>query len=105
MGPNNGIIGDETGVELPSVTLSEDFLSEEKKMAKYSRSAEYKKIVAHFEERIAFYQGFLPDGRDIKEGVIPTPEQWIIANALITEFKWVMNLFERSAEAVKEANE
>lgn len=83
---------------------SEDLLVEEKKMAKYSRSAEFKRIQEHFNERIKFYQSKLPDGRDIGVGQLPTPEEWVIANAIIAEFNLVIDMYERAAEAVKEAN-
>ena len=104
MGPQNVLIGDSTGVELPQMEASEDLLVEEKKMAKYSRSAEFRRIQDHFNERIAFYQSKLPDGRDIGVGKLPTPEEWVVANAIIAEFNLVINMYERAAEAVKEAN-
>lgn len=104
MQPQNILIGDSTGVELPQMEASEDLLVEEKKMAKYSRSAEFKRIQEHFNERIKFYQSKLPDGRDIGVGQLPTPEEWVIANAIIAEFNLVIDMYERAAEAVKEAN-
>lgn len=104
MQPQNVLIGDSTGVELPQMEASEDLLVEEKKMAKYSRSAEFKRIQDHFSERISFYQSKLPDGRDVGVGQLPTPEEWVVANAIIAEFNLVINMYERAAEAVKDAN-
>lgn len=101
MNPSHGIIGDETGVELPVSTLNEEVLIEEKKMAKYSKTAEFKRIKEHCEERINFYQQYLPNGAEVALDVRPTPEDWAVANRVIGEFKALMNMYEVANEAVK----
>lgn len=103
MQPNNGIIGDNTGVDLPQMEPEADTLAEEKKMAKYSRSAEFGRIKQFCEERIAFYQTSLPDGRDVRTGSLPTPQDWVVANAIIAEFQALLNSYQIASDAVKDA--
>lgn len=100
-----GIMGDITGAELPQMKIEESSLSEERKMAKYSRSTEFKRIQDHFNERIDFYQKFLPNGADIGLDVVPTPEDWRVANRVIGEFKAIINMFETANQAVKDSLE
>lgn len=80
--------------------LDQETLVEEKKMAKYSKTAEFKRIREHFEDRITFWQVMLPDGREVGDR-IPTPEEWLIANELIKEFRLVIQMYETSAEVVE----
>lgn len=103
MNPANGIIGDATGIDLPEATPDPQMLNEEKKMARYSKTAEFARIQEHFQERIDFYQQYLPDGRPI--GAVPKKDleaMWITANILIGEFKAVINMYETAAEVVSE---
>lgn len=102
MGPSNGIIGDAQGIDLPEMTPDATFLVEEKKMAKYSRSAEFKKIQAHCAERIEFYQTKLPNGAEIGLDYLPSTEDWRVANRVIGELKLLMNMYENASEAVKD---
>lgn len=104
MGPSNGLIGDSTGVELPQMEVNEDLLKEEKKMAKYSRSAEFKRIQEWCEGRIEFYQTRLPNGAEIGLDVAPSTEDWRVANRVIGEFKALLGQYEVAAEAVKDAD-
>lgn len=97
----NGIIGDITGVELPQMEVDEKELTEEKKMARYSKSAEFKRIEQHFKERIEFYQKYLPDGRPVS--AVPAKElesMWIAANTIIGELQTVLDSYEIAKEAV-----
>lgn len=97
----NGIIGDITGVELPQMEVDEKELTEEKKMARYSKSAEFKRIEQHFKERIEFYQRYLPDGRPVSS--VPAKElesMWIAANTIIGELQTVLDSYEIAKEAV-----
>lgn len=99
MNPDNAIIGDSSGVDLPEMTPDTNLLVEEKKMAKYRKTAEFKRITDHFKQRIEFYQSYLPDGRPIATQA-PSPEQWVVANAIIAEFNQVINMFDEAKEAV-----
>lgn len=106
MGPNNAIIGDAQSIDLPQAQLDETGLNEERRMAKYSKTDEFKRIQKHFEERIKFYQTYLPDGRPVVN--VPVNElgnKWLIANAIITEFEAVINIYEQATAAVEEASE
>lgn len=99
MGAQNGIVGDDLGIELPEIKVPEQDLTAEKNMARFSKSEEFQKLKEHLEGRISFYQNFLPDGRAIGEN-IPSPEQWVIANAIIGEFNAVLGAYEQAREAV-----
>jgi hypothetical protein len=103
MGAINGIVGEDFGVDLPEMQVPEQDLTVEKNMAKFSKTAEFRKLKAHFEERIKFYQGYMPDGRAVVES-LPTPEQWVIANAIIGEFKAVLSVYEQAREAVEDVH-
>lgn len=103
-GPQNGIIGEDFGTTLPEARIDQDTLSVEKNMAKFSKSKEYKKLKEHLLDRVEYYQSFLPDGRDVRTGTIPTAEQWVIANAVIGEFKAVLTAYENAQEVVENAN-
>ena len=101
MQPSNAIIGDLTGVELPQMVPDEKDLAEEKNMARYSKTKEFQRIADHFQERIDFYQKYLPNGADVGLDVRPTPEDWSVANRIIGEFNLVINMFEQATEAVE----
>ena len=103
--PGNAILGDGTGVALPQLEVEKETLTEELKMAKYSKTAEFKRIQVWCEERIAFYQSYLPNGAEIGLDVAPTPEDWRVANRVIGELKALMNAYEIAKTAVTEANE
>ncbi|MCB1711999.1 MAG: hypothetical protein KDH96_05870 [Candidatus Riesia sp.] len=103
MNPQNGIIGDVFGTELPRMEVTEETYSEERKLAKYSRSVEGKKIQELCQERIKFYQTFLPNGTPIGEGM-PTPEDWVVATRIIAEFQALLNLFEVAKQVTNEVS-
>lgn len=103
MGPNNGLVGDSMGIDLPAMQPDDNLLVEEKKMAKYSKTAEFKRIQQHCEERIAFYQKYLPNGAEVALEVRPTPEDWAVANRVIGELKLLINMYEVATDAVTEA--
>jgi hypothetical protein len=108
-----GIIGD-TSMENfldPDNTgggVEEEALVEEKKMARFSKTAEFKRLKGYAESRIKFYQTFLPDGRIVGTGAagtkIPTPEEWTVANLVIAEFTSLLNEYEGAAQALKDSN-
>ncbi len=104
-GPANIIMGDNQPIDLPQAQLSDDQLKDERMMAKFSRTAEFKRLKTHFEERIQHYQQFLPGEIPI-EGVSQKEraEMWIAADTIIKEFKLVISTYELAGEAVKEAD-
>src|SRR4051812_27355714 len=103
MQPQNGIIGDNTGIDLPQMQVEENTLVEEKKMAKYSRSTEFKRIQEWCEGRIEFYQTYLPNGTEVGLDVAPSAEDWRVANRVIGEFRALINTYEIAGDAVKQA--
>lgn len=105
MASQNGIIGDEDyGTNLPVSQVDNTQLNVEKGMARFSKTREFKKIKEHLESRIEFYQQYLPDGRDIRSGTMPTSTDWIVANTIINEFKMVLFSYENAQEVVDNAN-
>lgn len=104
MGPANSILGDISGTELPVMVQDETELSEEKKMARYSKTSEFKRIEQHFKERIEFYQKYLPDGRPVS--AVPAKDlgsMWIAANTIIGELQTVLDSYAIAAETVDNA--
>lgn len=100
----NAIIGDSTGTDLPKMEVDEKQLMEEKRMAQYAKSPEFQKIKAHFEDRIKFYQTYLPDGRPI--ATIPKTDlegSWIIANCIIGELNTILDVYSQVTQAVEDA--
>lgn len=103
-GPQFGIQGDEFGTDLPVTEVPEQDLVAERKAAKFSKTAEFKRLKRHLEDRIEYYQVFMPDGRNIlgldteKLGV-----EWKVANAIVAEFKMVIGFYERANEVVDAA--
>ena len=96
-------MGDVSGIELPKMGLDEKQLMEEKQMAKYAQSAEFKRVVEHFQERIKFYQTYLPDGRPIATAPQEDLEKmWVIANIVIAEFNQVIDMYKYALEAVQD---
>lgn len=106
MEPDNVLIGDTSmGIDLPEATPDEADLREEKKMAKYSKTEEFKRIREYCQSRIDFYQTKLPNGTEVGLEVAPSPEDWRVANRVIGEFKLLMNIYQTAAEAVKKSHE
>jgi hypothetical protein len=97
----NGVL-DEGALAPFATQLSDEQLADEKHMATFSSTKEFKKIKEYFEARIEFYQKYLPDGRAIA-GEVPSPEQWAIANAIIGELNMITSTYLNAAEAVKDA--
>ena len=98
----HGLIGDNYGIDLPDVDIDKDELDEEKRMARFSKSKEFKKLKQIMESRIAFYQKALPDGRPLTEvDAIERGRQWEVANIVIGEFKMVLAAYEDANEVVK----
>ena len=100
---NNGILGDSSGIDLPQMEQNQDDLVEEKKMARYSKTDEFKRIQKHCQERIGFYQKYLPNGSEVALDVRPTAEDWAVANRVIGELKLLMNMYDIATDAVNDA--
>lgn len=102
-GPQNAIPGDEYGTELPKTEVPIEDLAEEKKMAKYSESAEFKRFRQIMEGKITHYEHFLPGGKLPAD--IPEEERgkwWAVADIVIREFKEILGYYDIASEIVKE---
>lgn len=103
MGPQNGVIGDDSyGTTLPETQIDDRELNDVKSMASFANGKEWQRIKAIFEDRIQHYQNFLPDGRSIntltKQEAM---DNWPIANAIIGELKFVIATYENAKEVAK----
>ena len=106
MPAQNGLIDESMSMEMPTTKVSEDELIIEKSMANFATTSEYKRLKEHLESRVAFYQSFLPDGRDLRgiDDASILGVNWKVANAIIGEFNAVLAAYENAKEAVKNVN-
>lgn len=105
-GPANAAVGDMGDpARVPQTEVPEEILEEEKKLARFSKTAEYKRLQSFMEDRIKFYQGFLPNGTPVKEAnensLGEAVVNWKVANIVISEFQGVLDAYERAKETVK----
>lgn len=99
MAAQNGVIGDDP-TAMPQTVVDEQQLTVERNMATFSQSKEYRALKEHIDTRIVFYQSYLPDGRPVEER--PTIDNWVIANAVIGEFKAILAAYELARKTVEE---
>lgn len=106
-GAANAVMGDSEpnfGMDIPVTQPDHSAIDAEKKMAKFSKTKEYKVLKDYMLSRIDFYQKYLPDGRALSD---VSPENrdsmWIAANAIIGEFKSVIAAYEQAETTVKTA--
>lgn len=103
MQPQNGIIGDTMGIDLPTKQADEEALNNLKNKAKYKRSKEYAELKEKADARIEFYQKFLPNGLPIGGASAEEMKgKWELANLLIAEFKQLFDEYEGAEELLKE---
>lgn len=103
MQPQNAVIGDESGVDLPQAPMDETALNELKAKAKYSKTKEYKELKAKADERIEFYQKFLPNGQPVGTATKGDMERkWEMANLLIAEFQQLFSEHENATQILRE---
>lgn len=93
---------DEGGMIPTAPPIPVEELKTEKELAQFASTKEFKRLEQHFQERIEFYQSYLPDGRPVTAAPV-TSEQWAIANGVIGELKLVLNTYLNAAEVVKDA--
>lgn len=106
-GAQNGLVGDGFSLDLPVTQMEEDVLAEEKKRARFSRTAEFQALKKHLESRIERYREYLPDGREITATADTDHlgKMWLVANAVIGEFNAVLVAYESARAAVEAAKE
>lgn len=104
-GPQNAVVGDvDSPMTLPETKVPEEVLTEEKKMAKYSKSAEFKRLKEFMEARIKFYQQYYPSGQRVQD--IPDEERgkyWQAACIVVTEFENILSEYDQASSAVDDA--
>lgn len=108
-GPQHGIVGDEGfGLDIPQTDLPEQDLSEERNMAKFSKTNEFKRLQEYARGRIEFYQTYLPDGRNVTAISGMSNEElvvfWKAANVVIGEFNALLSAYNNANEVVKAAD-
>lgn len=105
-GPMNVVVGDQDfGTSLPQTDVPEEALTEEKKMAKYSKSKEFARLKEHVDGRIEYYKRYQPNGTSIIE--MKDEERslyWAVANIVIAEFQAILDSYEQAKEAVNDTN-
>lgn len=110
-GPSNVAQGDlDEPTQLPVTQVPEDELSEEKKLAEYSQTAEYKRLEKYLTDRASFYQNFLPNGDKVEgtpQGQFTPPTagandviQWKVACIVIKEIGSILAAYQNAREAV-----
>lgn len=104
MDSDNSIVGDQSSVELPQAPVNEEALDELRKKARFSKKKEWKELVEHMDERIAYYQSFLPG--NVPVTAISDEERgkyWAVADIVINELRMVQSGYEGAEELLKEA--
>lgn len=103
MNPQNSLIGDSMGTDLPQMQEDDTAKKELASKVKYSRTKEYKDLKAKADERIEFYKKFLPNGQLV--GTASREEmarKWELANLLIAEFDQLFSEHENAEALFKE---
>lgn len=88
--------------QIPKTEIDPSLLDEQQRMARYSKTTEFKKLREHLEQRIGFYQTKLPNGAEVNilaANMVEFGQQWIVANSIISEFKAIIAAYEMAAEA------
>jgi hypothetical protein len=99
-----GIVGDANVTDLPETSVDNEQLVEEKKMAKYSKTAEFKQIKDYMEARIEFWKLRQPNGTPMvaKQVTQDMVNDWVVANHIIAEFQAFLSEFENASKAVED---
>lgn len=96
---------DEGGMNPVPAPIPVEELKEEKQMAKFAKTQEFKRLKEHFQGRIDYYQQYLPDGRLLTEvSKEERQDMWVVANVIIAEYKLVIATYEQAAEIVKDVS-
>lgn len=107
MRPQNGLMGDlDSSIDLPQINLPEDQLIEERRAAKFSRTAEFARLKEDLLNKVRYYQTFLPDGRIVGQTGVDLADlgaNWVIASTIIAEFQGIIARYEMANEVVKDA--
>lgn len=102
-GPQNVILGDE--VSLPETQVPEQLLNEEKLLARFSKTKEFKRLKDYLEARITFFQNHFPDGTPLAKETDhqKVVDYWRAANIVVGEFKALLEVYENANQVVNDA--
>lgn len=105
-GPINAVVGDlDEPTKLPETEVPEEALLEEMKLAKYSQTAEFKRLKEFLENRVKFFQRYLPDGTPVDSAKDLDIAHWVAANVIIRELTNILSEYERAREVVKDSKD
>ena len=82
---------------LPETDIDKSEIEAEQKVIKYLKSAEWKLIKSHLEDRKSFYKAYLPSGESINDTNLTNEElgrRWRNACAIISEIDNLIGSFE-----------
>lgn len=104
-GAQNAVVGDDSPVNIPVTVVKDEDLAEEKNRAKFTTTKEFQWLKEYMENRIKFFQSYLPDGTEVRfkqSGM--TVEQlmvdWKVATNVIKEFEVILEHYRSAKEAV-----
>lgn len=102
-GPQNVPMGDmDESMNVPESVVPMETLVEEKNKAKYSKTKEFKEIRQYWEDRIKFFESYLPAGLETRWQV-PSDDiaqQWVLANNIIAEVRAFLRQYDDAVEVV-----
>lgn len=101
MEPQNSLVSDFTGVELPEMPVDDSAKVELEKRKKYSKTKEYRELRAKAQERIEFYKHNLPAGYNDATAERKA-QMWGFANLMIAEFEQLFSEHENADELLKD---
>lgn len=106
MGSVNGIIGEEniTISPVPQAQDDDGQLKELQAAARFAKSKQYKDLKERRENRIKFYQQYLPDGTAIgaQKATIEVAQMWVAANVIIAELRLELDYYDGAEDMLKE---
>ncbi len=104
-GAQNAVVGDVADIsELPQTKVQDQDLQNEKNMAKFSKTKEFKLLKDHIEARIKFFQTQMPDGTPtVTKPVEELVAHWKVANLVIGEFQAILDAYENAQNVVNDA--
>lgn len=106
-GPTNTPLGDQGLDELPQTQVPQDTLQRERAMAQFSKTAEFRALKEAIENRVAFYQNYMPGTQDVKIVQLTNEERgymWLAASVIIEEFRSILLAYEQANLAVSESD-
>lgn len=109
-GPRHAVMGDDFGTELPHTEVPDEDITQEKNMARFSKTAEFKQLKTKMEQRIAFHMKYSPGSTGGATAFRDMPNEergWrsLAADLVIEELVAIITAYEGANEVVKDAEE